>query len=122
MCTHTFEKLLLQLGLGDLDLDGLVNLLRMSALVVCVVLDGGREEGVDEGGLSKSGFSSNLEYVNTRFPFSRFSHRDAYHNSERGASLCDNLVSLVGQIRNPNRGRAFRSRRSHYWNWTGVKW
>jgi hypothetical protein len=35
----------------------------MSALVICVVLDCGREEGVDEGGLAKSGFSSNLIYI-----------------------------------------------------------
>lgn len=39
--------------------------------------------------------------------------RDAYHDSEGGASLCDNLVSLVGQIRNPDWRRAFRSRGSH---------
>jgi hypothetical protein len=35
----------------------------MSALVICVVLDCGREEGIDEGGLAKSGFSSNLRYI-----------------------------------------------------------
>jgi hypothetical protein len=45
----TLEKLLLKLGLGDLDLDGLVDLLRVTAAVVGVVLDGGGEEGVDEG-------------------------------------------------------------------------
>ena len=65
MCTHTLEELLLQLGLGDLDLDSLVNLLGMSALVVCVVLDSGREEGIDEGRLSQPGFSSNLGCVST---------------------------------------------------------
>jgi hypothetical protein len=48
----TFEELLLQLSFCDFDLDGLVNLLCMSALVVCVVLDSGREEGIDEGRLS----------------------------------------------------------------------
>jgi len=35
----TFEELLLQLSLCDLDLDRLVDLLRMSSFVVCVVLD-----------------------------------------------------------------------------------
>ena len=54
MClrTRTFEKLLLQLGLCNFDLNGLVNLLCVSALVVCIVFDGGGEEGVDEGRLS----------------------------------------------------------------------
>lgn len=46
---YTLEKLLFQLGLGNLNLHGLVNLLRMAALVVCVVLDCCREEGVNEG-------------------------------------------------------------------------
>lgn len=57
----TFEELLLELSLGDLNLDCLVNLLVVSALVVGVVLDGGGEEGVDESGLSESGLASNLE-------------------------------------------------------------
>jgi hypothetical protein len=32
----------------------------VAALVVGVVLDGGGEEGVDEGGLAESGLASNL--------------------------------------------------------------
>jgi hypothetical protein len=52
LSARTFEKFLLQLSLCDFDLDGLVNLLCVSALVVCVVFDGGREEGIDEGRLS----------------------------------------------------------------------
>lgn len=56
----TLEKLLLQLGLGDLNLNGTVNLLLVTALVVGIVFDGGREEGVDKGSLSQSGLSSNL--------------------------------------------------------------
>lgn len=56
----TLEELLLELGLGDLDLDGLVHLLVVSSLVVGIVLDGGREEGVDECCLSKTGLASNL--------------------------------------------------------------
>lgn len=47
-----FEEFLLQFGFGDLDLDGLVDLLGVAAAMVGVVLDGGREEGVDEGGLA----------------------------------------------------------------------
>jgi hypothetical protein len=57
---HTLEELFLQLGLCDFDFDGLVNLLVMAALVVGVVLDGGGEEGVDKGGLSKARLASNL--------------------------------------------------------------
>lgn len=48
----TFEKLLLQLGLCNFDFDGLVNLLCVSAFVICVVFNGGGEKGVDEGRLS----------------------------------------------------------------------
>lgn len=50
----TLEELLLQLGLGDLNLDGLVDLLRVTAAVVGVVLDRGREKSVDEGGLAET--------------------------------------------------------------------
>lgn len=56
----TLEELLLELSLGDLDFDGLVNLLLVAALVVGIVLDGGREKSVDEGSLSKAGLASNL--------------------------------------------------------------
>jgi hypothetical protein len=50
--SQTFEKLLLQLSLGDLNLDSPVNLLLVTALVVGVVLDGGGEQGVDESRFS----------------------------------------------------------------------
>jgi hypothetical protein len=56
----TLEELLLELGLGDLDLHRLVNLLLVAALVVCVVLDGGGEEGVDKRRLAQTGLASNL--------------------------------------------------------------
>lgn len=57
----TLEELLLQLGLGDLNLNSLVNLLGMAALVVGIVLDGGGEQGVDEGCLSQARLASNLD-------------------------------------------------------------
>lgn len=57
---YTLEELLFQLCLCDLDLDGLVHLLHVAALVVGVVFDGGGEERVDEGGLSEARFTSNL--------------------------------------------------------------
>jgi hypothetical protein len=50
--SNTLEELLLELGLGDLNLDGLVNLLLVAALVVGIVLDGGREKSVDECSLA----------------------------------------------------------------------
>ena len=58
---RTLEELLLELGLCDFDLDSLVNLLLVTAAVVCVVLDGGREESVDEGSLAETRLASNLE-------------------------------------------------------------
>lgn len=73
------EELLLQLSLCDLDLDGLVDLLLVSPLVIGIVLDGRGEQGVDEGGLSEARFAGN-------------------HNSEGGTPLSNNLVSLVGQV------------------------
>lgn len=56
----TFEEFLLKLGLGDLNLDGTVDLLLVAALVIGVILNSGREEGVDEGSLSQSRLSGNL--------------------------------------------------------------
>jgi hypothetical protein len=57
---HTLEELFLQLGLCDFNLDSLVDLLVVATLVVGIVLDGGRKEGVDKGSLAQAGFTSNL--------------------------------------------------------------
>jgi hypothetical protein len=75
----TLKELLLQLSLGDLNLDSLVDLLRMTAAVVGVVLDGGGEEGVDEGGLAQARLASD-------------------HDGESGTALRNNLVTLVGEL------------------------
>jgi hypothetical protein len=56
----TLEELLLKLSLCDLNLDSLVDLLVVAALVVGVVLDGGGEEGVDECSLSETRLASDL--------------------------------------------------------------
>ena len=48
----TFEELLLQLSLCDLNLHRLVNLLCMSSLVILIVLDRCGEKGVDESSLA----------------------------------------------------------------------
>lgn len=58
----TFEELLLQLSLGDFDLHRAVNLLLVTALVVGVVFDSSRKQGVDKGSLSQSRLSSNLYF------------------------------------------------------------
>lgn len=65
----------------------------MTALVVGVVLDGGREQGVDKGGLSQAGFTSDLYVLMSilapsiaRYPES------TNHDSEGRTPLGDNLV------------------------------
>lgn len=58
---QTLEELLLELGLCNLNLNSLVNLLLMTAFVICVVLDGCGEESVDKGSLSETGLSCYLE-------------------------------------------------------------
>jgi hypothetical protein len=58
---YTLEELLLELSLGDFNLDRLVHLLVVSSLVVGIVLDGGGEERVDEGRLSEPRLASNLQ-------------------------------------------------------------
>lgn len=75
----TLEELLLKLGLGDLNLNSLVDLLLVTAAVVGVVLDGGGEESVDEGSLAQAGLASD-------------------HDSESGTTLGDDLVALVGKL------------------------
>jgi hypothetical protein len=65
----------------------------MSLLVVGVVLDGGREESVDEGGLSQPRFSRNL-----CLSAPSLTHRmqvEAHHDRESRTPLGDNLVSVV---------------------------
>ena len=56
----TLEELLLKLGLGNLNLHGLVHLLVVSSLVIGIVFDGRGKESVDEGCLSETGLASNL--------------------------------------------------------------
>jgi hypothetical protein len=58
---RTLKELLFQLGLCDLNLHRLVNLLLVSSLVIGIVLDSGGEERVDEGGLPQARLSSNLD-------------------------------------------------------------
>jgi hypothetical protein len=61
--SNTLEELLLELSLGDLNLDGLVDLLLVAAFVVGIVLDGGREKSVDECSLAQTRLASNLDMI-----------------------------------------------------------
>ena len=57
---RTLEELLLELSLGDFNLNRLVHLLVVASLVVGIVLDGGGEERVDEGRLSEARLAGDL--------------------------------------------------------------
>lgn len=144
---HTLEELLLQLGLCDLNLDGLVDLLLVSSLVVGIVLDGGGEEGVDKGGLAQTGLASNLQIASKVSKCKRLGWqeraRKTYHDGKGGTSLRDNLVALyyrrlakggtskpdklsgvrraIGQIGNANRGCGSLLSRRHCVDRT-VRW
>lgn len=103
---HTLEELLLELGLGDLDLDSLVDLLLVSPLVVGIVLDSGGEQGVDEGRLAQTGLASNLLLLLDARRSQRQKNgmaRCTDHDREGRSPLGDNFVPLVGQIGNANR-------------------
>lgn len=58
---RTFEEFLFQFCLCDFDFNSLVDLFSMSALVICIILDGRWEQGVYECRLSQSWFTSNLK-------------------------------------------------------------
>lgn len=63
----------------------------MAALVVGIVFDGGRKEGVDEGRLSEARLASNLLRLDNEVDHGR--HWEwSYHNSESSSTLCDDLV------------------------------
>ena len=62
-CIATFEKLLLKLGLGDLDLDSLVDLLRVSPLMIRIVFDGCGKERVYKCRLPQSRLTSDLSSI-----------------------------------------------------------
>jgi hypothetical protein len=50
----TFKELLLKLSLCNLNLNSFVDLLRMPAFVIRIVLNGSREESVDKCRLSQA--------------------------------------------------------------------
>jgi hypothetical protein len=111
----TLEEFLLQLGLGYLNLNGLVNLFLVAFLVIGVILNGGREECVDEGRLSQARFTSNLMGGSRVSPEHNTERKHSYthHDGEGSTPLGDDLVSLVGQVGNANGRRAFGGGRRH---------
>ena len=111
---RTLEELLLQLSLCDLNLDGLVDLLLVTALVIGIVLNSCREQGVDEGRLSQAGLTSNLAktHIVRRLDRARavrmlVCSRSTYHDGESSTALGDNLVPLVRQMGNAHRASGF---------------
>lgn len=80
------EGLFFELGLDDLDLGELVELLDVSAPVVFCGGQLGRKERVDQSGLAQAGFTNN-------------------HDGEVGSLLCNDFVPLVGQISDANASR-----------------
>jgi hypothetical protein len=88
----TLKELLLELGLGDLNLDRLVHLLVVSSLVVGIVLDGGGEERVDEGCLSEARLAGNLEKSDCILGMIGMA---SYHYGEGCTALSDNLVPVL---------------------------
>lgn len=93
LSTRTLEELLLQLCLRDFDLNRLVNLLGMSALVIGVILNCGREECVDLRGVSFAAREKVLRRTDKCcLSKSRFTSN---HNSERCSSFGDDLVTLI---------------------------
>ena len=89
----TFEELLLELSLCNLNLNRLIHLFVVSALVVGIVLDGGGEERVDEGRLSQARLASNLNFLVCRLVGG--CAEDAYHDGEGSTALGDNLVPVL---------------------------
>jgi len=62
---RTLEEFLLKLSLGNFDFNSLVDLLGVSAFVVGIVLNGSREQGIDECSLPETRFTSDLGIVSS---------------------------------------------------------
>ena len=71
--------------------------------MICVVLDGRREEGIDEGCLSQTRLASNLLAISPCVKLG--CGRSAYHYGEGGSTLRNDLVS--GDGRYVSSGKAF---------------
>lgn len=92
----------------------------MTALVIGVVLNGCREQGVDEGRLSQAGLTSDLAIKYNVRHLDRATavrmlvcSRSTYHDGESSTALGDNLVPLVGQVGNAHGASGFGDLRSH---------
>ena len=58
--------------------------------MVCIILDGRREQGVDKGRLSKAGFTCNLGHISLLERLIRKMY--TYHDGERSSTFSNNLV------------------------------
>lgn len=65
----------------------------MATLVIGIVLDSGRKQGVDKRGFSQSRFSSNL-YSKSAYSFILADWLETDHDSESRTPLSDNFVSV----------------------------
>lgn len=91
----TLEEFLLKFSFCDLNLDCLINLLVVSALVIGIVLDRCREESVDKRRLSQPGLSSDL-YSNQPFCSTEYQiFPYSYHYREGSAALCNDFVAKI---------------------------
>lgn len=98
MSMNTFEKLLFQFCLGNLNLNSLVNLLRVPSFMVGVIFDCGRKKGVDECSLAQPRFSCYLHSMSVNWRSTRMNSQ--YHNGKSSTTLCDNLMPLIGKVCN----------------------
>ena len=62
----TLEEFLLELSFCNFDFHSFVNLLGVPSSMVCVIFDGGGEEGVYERRLAKARLASNLQLVSPK--------------------------------------------------------
>lgn len=70
-CSRTFEELLLQFCFCNLNLNRLVDLLVVAALVVSVIFDGGGKKRVDECRLAEPGFTGDLDTISLEEVYAR---------------------------------------------------
>ena len=60
---RTFEELLFEFRLGDLNLHSLIYLLSVTSPVVCIVFYGCGEQSVDESSFPQARFASDLGFI-----------------------------------------------------------
>lgn len=92
----TFEEFLLEFRFSDLNLNSLVDLLCMTTSMIGVILDGGREQRIDEGSFSKPRLSGDLRTIIATSK--TYMTIETYHDRECSSTFCDNFVPEVMSI------------------------